>query len=91
MIYYYVYNRSSITRYIWYIREKIVKNSFSPEKLNILLETFVQYDDTIEPDTAEWYEIMIKHWNNTYKYYIYIKQSIIYAIMINYTKILIIL
>ena len=63
--------RSHLKRYIWHIREKIVKNRFSPEKLNFLLETFVPNDDTIEPETIEWYDNINEHWNDSHSYYTY--------------------
>lgn len=56
-------NRLWFRRYIWHIREKVIKMNFSPDKLKIHLDTF-ESEQNHKPETAEWFDEMIDNWNS---------------------------
>jgi hypothetical protein len=56
-------NRSWFRRYIWYIREKVIKIKFSPDKLKNYLETY-KSKQNFTSDTAEWFDEMFDNWNS---------------------------
>lgn len=60
-------NRSWFRKYIWNIREKVIKMKFSPEKLKIHLETY-EPEQNLNPGTLEWFDCMINNWNSDYNH-----------------------
>jgi hypothetical protein len=60
-------NKSWFRKYIWYIREKIIKTKFSPNKLNIHLENY-KSGENFKPGTVEWFDEMINNWSNENDY-----------------------
>ena len=60
-------NKSRFRKYIWYIREKVIKIKFSPDKLKIHLDSY-QSKQNLKPDTLEWFDDMINNWNSDYNH-----------------------
>ena len=56
-------NRSWFRKYIWYIREKVFKAKFSPDKLKNHLENYVS-SENVNQETAEWFDEVINNWNS---------------------------
>lgn len=54
-------SRSWFRRYVWSIREKVIKRKFSPNSLDIHMESFNSED--LKPGTIEWFDEMINTWN----------------------------